>query len=98
MNQEYCKSVSAWLSQNPIRLKVVAGNVAKSQLAYALNITPDGLRHRIISLCKSNSELGREYQEKSKKTELPVHLAEMIIRVMYDNNPNVTIDFLPLTE
>jgi hypothetical protein len=96
MNQEYCKSVSAWLSQNPIRLNVLAGQIAKSELAYAVNITPQGLRYRITVLCNVNPEFKKVYQERARRTQLPIEVAEMIVRLMFDNNPNIRIEFFPM--
>ncbi|MEZ4941817.1 MAG: hypothetical protein R3D58_13135 [Saprospiraceae bacterium] len=95
VEQEYCKTVTEWLINNPIRLNVIAGKVAKSELAYALNTNPRGLRHRVDMLCRKNAEFQEVYEQKARRTELPVDLAEIIVRLLFDNNPNVRIEFLP---
>ncbi|MBK8968644.1 MAG: hypothetical protein R3D58_06975 [Saprospiraceae bacterium] len=91
----YCKTLHEWLESNPIRLKVVAGRVRKKELAYALNTTPTSLRYRIGVLCRKNEAFQEDYEQKASRMELPVDLAEMIVRLLFDNNPSVRIEFLP---
>ena len=88
-------SVANWLNENPIRLTVAAGRVAKSELANALNITTASLRHKIAILRASDPAFDDLYREKSKRTELPVDLAEVIIRQLFDGNPHVRLEFVP---
>ena len=87
--------VANWLNENPIRLTVAAGRVAKSDLANALHITPASLRHKIAILRASDPAFNDLYQEKSKRTELPVDLAEVIVRLLFDGNPHVRLEFVP---
>lgn len=87
--------VANWLNQNPIRLTVAAGRVAKSDLANALNITTASLRHKIAILRASDPAFDDLYQEKSKRTEVPLDLAEVIIRQLFDGNPHVRLEFVP---
>lgn len=87
--------VANWLNENPIRLTVAAGRVAKSDLANALHITTASLRHKIAILRASDPAFDDLYQEKSKRTELPVDLAEVIIRQLFDGNPHVRVEFVP---
>ena len=87
--------VAKWLNENPIRLTVAAGQVAKSDLANALHITTASLRHKIAILRASDPAFDDLYQEKSKRTELPVDLAEVIIRQLFDGNPHVRLEFVP---
>ena len=86
--------VANWLNENPIRLTVAAGRVAKSDLANALHITTASLRHKIAILRASDPGFDDLYQEKSKRTELPVDLAEVIIRQLFDGNPHVKVEFV----
>ena len=86
--------VANWLNENPIRLTVAAGRVAKSDLANALHITTASLRHKIAILRASDPAFDDLYQEKSKRTELPVDLAEVIIRQLFDGNPHVRLEFI----
>ena len=88
-------SVANWLNENPILLTVAAGRVAKSDLANALNITTASLRHKIAILRASDPAFDDLYRAKSKRTELPVDLAEMIIRQLFDGNPHVRLEFVP---
>ena len=88
-------SVEAWLRENPIRLTVAAGRVAKSDLANALHITTASLRHKIAVLRDSDPDFARLYLEKAKRTELPVDLAEVIVRLLFDGNPHVRLEFVP---
>jgi hypothetical protein len=74
--------VANWLNENPIRLTVAAGRVAKSDLANALHITAASLRHKIAILRASDPAFDDLYQEKSKRTELPVDLAEVIVQAV----------------
>ncbi len=95
MQQPYETScVANWLSENPIRLTVSAGRVAKSDLANALHITTASLRHKIAILRASDPAFDDLYQEKSKRTELPVDLAEVIVRQLFDGNPGVKMEFV----
>ena len=87
--------VANWLNENPIRLTVAAGRVAKSDLANALHITTASLRHKIAILRASDPGFDDLYQEKSKRTELPVDLAEVIVRQLFDGNPHVHLEFVP---
>ena len=87
--------VANWLNENPIRLTVAAGRVAKSDLANALHITTASLRHKIAILRASDPAFDDLYQEKSKRTELPVDLAEVIVRQLFDGNPHVRVEFVP---
>ena len=87
--------VANWLNENPIRLTVAAGRVAKSDLANALHITTASLRHKIAILRASDPAFDDLYQEKSKRTELPVDLAEVIVRLLFDENPHVRLEFVP---
>ena len=87
-------SVANWLNENPIHLTVAAGRVAKSELANALNITTASLRHKIAILRASDPAFDDLYQEKSKRTELPVDLAEVIVRQLFDGNPHVRVEFV----
>lgn len=86
--------VANWLNENPIRLTVAAGRVAKSDLANALHITTASLRHKIAILRASDPAFDDLYQEKSRRTELPVDLAEVIVRLLFDGNPNVRVVFV----
>ena len=86
--------VANWLNENPIRLTVAAGRVAKSELANALHITTASLRHKIAILRASDPAFDDLYREKSKRTELPVDLAEMIVRQLFDGNPHVKVEFV----
>ena len=86
--------VANWLNENPIRLTVAAGRVAKSDLANALHITTASLRHKIAILRASDPAFDDLYQEKSKRTELPVDLAEVIVRLLFDGNPGVRVEFV----
>ena len=86
--------VANWLNENPIRLTVAAGRVAKSDLANALHITTASLRHKIAILRASDPAFDDLYREKSKRTEVPVDLAEVIIRQMFDGNPHVRVEFV----
>jgi len=86
--------VANWLNENPIRLTVAAGRVAKSDLANALHITTASLRHKIAILRASDSAFDDLYQEKSKRTELPVDLAEVIVRLLFDGNPHIKMEFV----
>ena len=86
--------VANWLNENPIRLTVAAGRVAKSDLANALHITTASLRHKIAILRASDPAFDDLYQEKSKRTELPVDLAEVIVRQLFDGNPHVRVEFV----
>ena len=87
--------VANWLNENPIRLTVAAGRVAKSDLANALHITTASLRHKIAILRASDPAFDDLYQETAKRTELPVDLAEVIIRQLFDGNPHVRLEFVP---
>lgn len=87
-------SVEAWLRENPIRLTVAAGRVAKSDLANALHITPASLRHKIAILRASDPDFDELYRERSKRTELPVDLAEMVVRLLFDGNPGVRVELV----
>ncbi|MCK6692124.1 MAG: hypothetical protein L6Q97_08480 [Thermoanaerobaculia bacterium] len=87
--------VANWLNENPICLTVAAGRVAKSDLANALNITTASLRHKIAILRASDPAFDDLYQEKSKRTEVPLDLAEVIIRQLFDGNPHVRLEFVP---
>jgi hypothetical protein len=69
--------------------------VAKSDLANALHITTASLRHKIAILRASDPAFDDLYQEKSKRTELPVDLAEVIVRQLFDGNPHVRLEFVP---
>lgn len=89
--------VANWLNENPIRLTVAAGRVAKSDLANALHITPASLRHKIAILRASDPNFDDLYREKSKRTELPVDLAEVIVRLLFDGNPGVRVELVPAT-
>ena len=86
--------VANWLNENPIRLTVAAGRVAKSDLANALHITTASLRHKIAILRASDPAFDHLYQEKSKRTEVPVDLAEVIVRQLFDGNPHVRVEFV----
>jgi len=86
--------VANWLNENPIRLTVAAGRVAKSDLANALHITTASLRHKIAILRASDPAFDDLYQKKSKRTELPVDLAEVIVRQLFDGNPHVRVEFV----
>ena len=86
--------VANWLKENPIRLTVAAGRVAKSDLANALHITTASLRHKIAILRASDPAFDDLYREKSKRTELPVDLAEVIVRQLFDGNPGVRLEFV----
>jgi len=86
--------VANWLKENPIRLTVAAGRVAKSDLANALHITTASLRHKIAILRASDPVFDDLYREKSKRTELPVDLAEVIIRQLFDGNLHVRVEFV----
>lgn len=90
-------SVDAWLRENPIRLTVAAGRVAKSDLANALHITPASLRHKIAVLRAADPDFDALYRERSKRTELPVDLAEVVVRMLFDGNTGVQVEFLPAT-
>ena len=86
--------VANWLNENPIRLTVAAGRVAKSDLANALHITTASLRHKIAVLRDSDPDFAQLYLEKAKRTELPVDLAEVIVRLLFDGNPGVRVEFV----
>lgn len=95
MQQPYEAScVANWLSENPIRLTVAAGRVTKSDLANALHITTASLRHKVAVLRDSDPEFARLYREKAKRTELPVDLAEVIVRLLFDGNLGVRVEFV----
>ena len=87
-------SVAEWLQDNPIRLTVAAGRVAKSDLAYALHITPASLRHKIAVLRAADPAFDALYQEKSRRTELPVDLAEVVVRLLFDGHPGVRVELV----
>ena len=96
MQQPYEAScVATWLSENPFRLTVAAGRVAKSDLVNALHITTASLRHQIAVLRDSDPEFARMYREKAKRTELPVDLAEVIVQILFDGNPHMRLEFVP---
>lgn len=87
-------SVTQWLQENPIRLRVCAGRVAKSDLAHALNITPASLRHKVSILRDADSDFDALYVARAKRTELPVDLAELIIRMLFDCHDAVRVEFV----
>jgi hypothetical protein len=86
--------VANWLNENPIRLTVAAGRVAKSDLANALHITTASLRHKIAILRASDPDFDDLYRERSRRTELPVDLAEVVVRMLFDENPHVRVEFV----
>ena len=94
MQQFETTSVAQWLADHPIRLTVAAGRVAKSDLAYALSITPASLRHKISVLRDADSDFDALYRQKARRTEYPVDLAEVIIRQLFDHNPHVRLEFV----
>ena len=89
--------VANWLNENPIRLTVAAGRVAKSDLANALHITTASLRHKIAVLRDSDPDFAQLYREKTKRTEVPVDLAEVIVRLLFDENPGVRVELVGAT-
>ena len=88
------KSVAQWLQENPIRLKVCAGRVAKSDLAHALNITSASLRHKVSILRDADPEFDALYVARARRTELPVDLAELIVRMLFDCHDAVRVEFV----
>ena len=56
------KAAANWLNENPIRLTVAAGRVAKSELANVLNITTASTQHKITTLRASDPAFGDLYQ------------------------------------
>ncbi len=92
-----CEATCAanWLNENPIRLTVAADQVAKSDLANALHITTASLWHKIAILRASDPAFDDFYREKSKRTELPVDLAEVIVWQLSDGNQYVRLEFVP---
>jgi hypothetical protein len=66
----------------------------QSELVNALNITTASMRHKIAILRASDPAFDDLYQEKSKRTELPVDLAEVIVRQLFDGNPHVRVEFV----
>lgn len=96
MQQVYeATTVTNWLKDNPIRLRVAAGRVSKKELAYALNVSTSALWHKIRILRDCDEKFNALYQEKSRRTEVAVDLAEIIIRNLFDHNPEVRIEIVP---
>jgi len=96
MQQQYeATTVANWLNDNPIRLTVAAGRVTKKELAYALHVTTQQLMHKIRVIRDSDTAFDALYREKSHRTEISVDLAEIVIRNLFDHNPEVRIEIVP---
>lgn len=95
MQQYEATTVTNWLKENPIRLTVAAGRVSKQELAYALNLTRASLMHKIRVLRDSDKNFAVLFAEKSHRTELSIDLAEIVVRSLFDNNPDLRIEIIP---
>lgn len=95
MQQYEATTVANWLKQNPIRLTVAAGRVAKKELAYALRVSTPTLMHKIRVLRDCDEKFDALFREKSRRTEISVDLAEIIIRNLFDHNPDLNIEIIP---
>lgn len=96
MQQVYeATTVTNWLKDNPIRLTVAAGRVSKQQLAYSLCVTRAALMHKIRVLRDSDPNFDAMFRDKSYRTEMSVDLAEIIVRSLFDNNPDLRIEIIP---
>ena len=84
-----------WLNNTPILLIVSAGRVRKANIAHAIHIPERRFRARVREVLDVRPDLHQLYDTAAK--EIPMSLAEQLVREIFDNHPSIRVEFKWLT-